>query len=134
MQTESPRISNHKLLAIRINTSSLETQLEFFRALGVDFKEKKIKNAGSLYSGLMGDLEVIVSDSLSAKQAGQPLMSVRLEVRDLEEVWNRIKLIPGLETVMDLQDLPDGKTAVVLDPDGRAFELTESVAVALRVS
>lgn len=121
-------MSNHKLLALRINTSNLDIQLQLFRALGVEFKEKAIRQAGSLYSGFLGELEIILSDSLSARHAGQPLMSVRLQVANLESLWPAIKKIPDLETVMDLQDLPGGKIAVVLDPDGRAFELIEAPA------
>lgn len=103
----------------------MDTMLALFTALGVKFREKKVSKAGKLVSGMMGDLEVLVSDSLSARVAGQPLMSVRLQVDNLTEIWEHIKTIPNLECVMDLQELPDGKTAVVLDPDGRAFELTE---------
>lgn len=99
--------------------------LALFTALGVQFREKKVSKAGKLVSGMMGELEVLVSDSLSARVAGQPLMSVRLQVDNLTAIWEHIKTIPNLECVMDLQELPDGKTAVVLDPDGRAFELTE---------
>jgi len=121
-------MTGNQLLAIRINTSNLETMLELFKALGVEFHQKKVSKAGSLFSGMMGSLEVLVSDSLSTRQAGQPLMSVRLQVENLTLIWENIKKISGLETVMDLQDLPDGKTAVVLDPDGRAFELIEPLA------
>jgi lactoylglutathione lyase len=114
------------LSLIVLRCADLEVSRVFFATLGLDLTAEQHESGPVHYSCQLGDwvLELYPGKSGSAPSrtsAGATLHGFRVD--SLDAVIASLQAL-GTEIVHPLSDSPWGQRAVVLDPDGRAIELT----------
>lgn len=115
-----------ELTSIIINTANLESMLRFYGFLGVKFECKKISQGSECYMALVNGVELTIYGGKVTERTRSPDLQLTFKIERLETVFNDLVRIKGIETLLDPTDLPDGKKAIFLDPDGRAIELIEA--------
>jgi predicted enzyme related to lactoylglutathione lyase len=115
------------LSLIVLRCANLEASLAFFAVLGLDFSAEQHGKGPVHYSCRLGDavLELYPGKPGSTPgrtEAGASMHGFRVESLDVV-LANLQKL--GAAIVHPPTDSPWGRRAVVLDPDGRAIELTQ---------
>src|SRR5262245_7458176 len=118
---DAPSLS---LLVLR--TSQMQAALAFYQALGFSFVEEKHGSGPTHYSAQSGTtvVEIYPGEAgpvLTRKSSGSTMIgfavaSVESSVAAAQNLKCQIVTAPA--------DSPWGRRAVVLDPDGRAFELS----------
>jgi hypothetical protein len=61
----------------------------------------------------------------SPKKSEIPSLQLGFKITELEKTVGQLTQIPGVMSILDPTHMPDGKKAVILDPDGHAIELIE---------
>lgn len=121
-------MNNPALSLIVVRTSQMEASLAFYRALGFQFAEEKHGAGPTHYSTSLGStmLEIYPGEpaaSLNRKASGATMLGFAVSSVDDSVVAARSL---GAQIVTAPADSPWGRRAVVIDPDGRAIELSQS--------
>lgn len=98
---------------------------QFYKTLGIELIPREVKKGSVTWRGLVGNLELQIYACKKIDPPPVPKISLRFEVANLSDILNKLRLIDGVQIVMDEMQLPDSKSAVVLDPDGHSVELSE---------
>lgn len=112
-----------KLMTLSLNTTSPEAMVSFYQALGVDLKPANVKIGSQVFRGVLDRMEIEIYQIQKKNQNQTPDISLRFEVTEIEKVLELIKKIQNVQVMMDLEHMPDGHKAIVLDPDGRSVEI-----------
>ena len=75
--------------------------------------------------GLLGNLELVRHNIKLPGEKPTPRVSLRFELQNIDASWDRIKLVPDVNIMMDLESMPSGKSFIVVDPDGHSIEIFE---------
>ena len=114
---------------VTINTANLPDMLEFYRAIGLDLQTKKSSLGSQVYTTRLGNIEFqLYSINIKDPMATPPLQ-MSFEVDDIEAVFAQLSLLRGVDVIMEPTELPDGKRAIVLDPDGQSVEVIQPLAL-----
>ena len=113
------------LMALAFNSGQHESLVEFYQALGAILSPKKVKVGSMSYQGQINGIEIVIYQSNKLESHGLPSLALRFEVEKIDDVMMRLKAIKKAEVVMGIEMMPDGKKAIVLDPDGRSVEIVE---------
>lgn len=114
---------------IVLRTADLNAALTFYRAIGIEFAQEQHGSGPIHYAAKLGGmvLELYPGEPGSApdrKQGGTTMLGFRVKsVDDVLAVLNQQPLSPAKDTAW-------GRRALVLDPDGRAVEITQPLAEA----
>lgn len=114
-----------KLQTLSFNSKRQKDLAAFYRALGARMEVKAVKVGSETYQGQLGSMTVVIYGIESRDTSQGPHLSLCFEVKNLSGVLAELKKVPGVQTMMDEAPMPSGKSAVVLDPDGRSIELVE---------
>lgn len=98
--------------------------LRFLGALGIEFMPKNVSKGGQCHHGFCGSVEITIYSLATARERA-PNFQLSFQVAGLDQLFEKLCAIDGVISVLDPTLLPDGKKAIVIDPDGRAVELTE---------
>ncbi len=98
---------------------------DFYSALGAGMAPKSVKVGSVVYQGALGDLEVMIYLAKKSSPPPIPQISMRFLVENVAERLKAVSAVAGVQVLMDVMDLPDGKKAIVLDPDGHSIELIQ---------
>ena len=123
-------MSPPSLSLLVLRTSQLAATRSFYEALGLIFAEEKHGSGPTHYSTQLGStvLEIYpgeVAPPLNRKSSGAIMVGVRVETVD--KVIARMQEV-GVQIVTPPRDSPWGRRAVILDPDGRAVEISQQPA------
>ncbi len=118
---------NAKLTSITLNTPHLEDMLSFYKILGVKFMESKVDKGSQVQRALVGDFEFSLYSINLGSEKPVPRLQLSFEVTNLDEKMAQILRVPNAMSILDPTQMPDGKKAIVLDPDGHSIELRECV-------
>lgn len=99
--------------------------VEFYRALGAELVSKPVRKGGECFQGSLGSLEISIYNVEKKETPVTPNFLMRLEVEKIEPVMERVRQVENVQILMDVESLPDGKKAILLDPDGHSIELIE---------
>ncbi len=99
----------------------------FYRSLGAELKAKQVSKGGHSYQGNLGNLEITIYSIPRRETVAEPNFSMRLEVDEIDATMEKVRFCSGVRIVMDIEILPDGKKAIVLDPDGHSVEIVEAL-------
>ena len=113
------------LSSIVINTVHVSEMLQFYGCLGLQFREKAISKGGKCHQSFIGPVELTLFESPSGYPRMAPDVQLTFQIKKIDELVSRLTAISGVQCLMDPTLLPDGKKAILLDPDGRAVELIE---------
>ncbi|MBK9323584.1 MAG: VOC family protein [Bdellovibrionaceae bacterium] len=109
--------------SITVNTPNLENMIRFYEILGCHFAHVKVSVGGELFRSCIEGFELSLMSIPSAEVGKTPKVLMGFKVTQLEEKVSKLNLIPGVITILDPTDMPDGKKAIVQDPDGHSVEL-----------
>ena len=113
------------LSSLIINTSDLKKMVEFYRTLGIPLEVKSVSICTEVYRGHLADLEFALYGVAELNHRIQPAFQLCFQVDNLEEVIRRIQQLHYSMVLLDPTEMPDGRRAIVLDPDGHSIELLE---------
>jgi lactoylglutathione lyase len=119
------------LSLIVLRTAKLDAALAFYRALGLEFVSEQHGNGPIHYSTQIDKtvLEIYPGKEGSAPprlQAGATMLG--FQVKSMDETLVSLQSF-GIEIITPAKDSPWGRRAVVVDPDGRAVEISQPPAV-----
>jgi len=99
--------------------------LGFYRIIGFQFTASKVDKGSEVHRAVHNSVEFSLYSIKTAEQARIPSLQLGFKITDLERTVGELVKIPGAMCILDPTDMPDGKKAIVLDPDGHAIELCE---------
>lgn len=114
------------LSSIIINTAHPEEMLRFYSRLGLHFEMKQVSKGGQCHKAYLGGVELTFFAVKETARAKSPDLQLTIRVGGLEAMVQELTSIEGVQCLLDPTHLPDGKKAILLDPDGRAVELIEA--------
>ena len=114
-----------KLQTLSFNSKRQKDLAAFYQVLGATMALKSVKVGSETYQGKLGDLDVVIYCIQNQDKIISPNLSLCFEVKNLSVLLGALKNVPGVQTMMDEAPMPTGKSAIVLDPDGRSVELIE---------
>ena len=114
-----------RLTSITINTAHLDEMLQFYRIIGVDFATTNVDKGGKVFRAKLGETEFSLFSIPTAEKARTPGLQLSFAVEKLEEMAKLLAQVPKAMLMMEPTEMPDGKKAILLDPEGRAVELSE---------
>lgn len=113
------------ITSITIMTPQLQDMLAFYRIIGFDFVAQKVDKGSELFRAHQESLEFSLYASQQVAKSQTPSLQLGFKVSNLEEVVRNLAKIPGVHCILDPMEMPDGKRAIVLDPDGHSIDLIE---------
>lgn len=122
-QSRWHRVMGIRLSTLSLNTTNPEVLVAFYQAMGADLKPAQVKIGSQIYRGQLDNLEIEIYQIQKKSQTLTPDISIRFEVSDIATILERLKQLPQVQIMMDLEHMPDGQKAIVLDPDGRSVEI-----------
>ena len=114
-----------KLVTLAFNSGRQAAMVDFYRALGANLQRKQISKGGESFFGILGNLEIEIYSIAKKASLASPDFSMRFQVLDIAATIQKVKQLPDFEIIMDIEMLPDGKKAIVVDPDGHSVELIQ---------
>ncbi len=115
-----------KLLTLSFNSDQQPAMSAFFESLGAAMTKKQVRAGSEVYKGSLAGVELVIYGIAKKEKAPSPDFSLRIEVAKIEPIVEKLKSVPGVQVVMDIEMMPDGKKAIVLDPDGHSVEIVEA--------
>ncbi len=114
-----------KLTSITLNTAHLESMLKFYRILGIDFNEDKVDKGSQVCRAVIEGCEFSLYSAKNLERKNLPALQITFVVDQLEQKVRELIGVSGVICIMDPTAMPDGKKAILLDPDGHSIELKE---------
>jgi lactoylglutathione lyase len=114
-----------RLTSITLNTALLDEMLQFYRLIGFNFVDTAVDKGGKVFRATMEGLEFTLLSIPLAEKKQSPGMQFSFAIENLEEVAKQLAKIPQAMLMMEPTEMPDGKKAILMDPEGRAIELSE---------
>lgn len=113
------------ITSITINTSHLQNMLAFYRIIGFQFTASKVEKGSEVHRAIHNGVEFSLYSINQVQNSAIPHLQLGFKITDLEKAIAELAKIPGTICILDPTEMPDGKKAVVLDPDGNSIELVE---------
>lgn len=99
--------------------------LGFYGIIGLQFKASKVDKGSEVYRAHLNGMEITLYFSPNSQKSQIPSLQLGFHVSNLEHKVAELVKIPGVLCLLDPTDMPDGKKAIMLDPDGHAVELCQ---------
>jgi lactoylglutathione lyase len=109
--------------SITVNTPNLENMVRFYEILGCQFKRVKVSVGGEIFRSCIEDFELSLMSISTVELSKYPKVMMGFKIKDLDKKVQLLNLIPGVIMILDPTDMPDGKKAILQDPDGHSVEL-----------
>lgn len=103
----------------------LQDMLDFYRIIGFQFKAVKVDKGSEVYRASHGGVEFSLYSIKSAQKSQIPSLQLGFRITDLEKSVAQLNQVNGAMCILDPTEMPDGKKAIILDPDGHSIELVE---------
>ncbi|KHD87717.1 MAG: lactoylglutathione lyase [Bdellovibrio sp. ArHS] len=113
------------ITSITINTPHLQDMLGFYGIIGFQFTASKVDKGSEVHRAVHNGVEFSLYSIKNAEKSQIPSLQLGFKITDLERIVGELMTIPGSMCILDPTDMPDGKKAIVLDPDGHSIELCE---------
>jgi len=114
-----------QLVTVTFSTQNLDLMKEFYNALGANLQVARVDKGSQMLRGQLGSLELILHSIVRPGEKQTPRVSLRFELAGIDEIWKRVKTVPSANVILDLENMPTGKSFVVIDPDGHSIEIFE---------
>jgi hypothetical protein len=114
-----------KLTSITLNTAHLEDMLKFYKIIGLDFAQAKVDKGSQVYRATLGGCEFSLYSIQTTEKKSIPTLQLSFSVQGLDEKVQAMGQLQNAMCILDPTLMPDGKKAIVLDPDGHSVELLE---------
>lgn len=108
---------------LTLNTSNLDSMGKLFAAMGFQLQQGKVDKGSDFLRGRIGFVELTLMSIPQMTRAESPGIGLRIQVQNIEKVLSTLRELEKIQIIMDVEYLHEGKTALVLDPDGRSIEI-----------
>ena len=115
------------ITSITITTPHLQDMLGFYRIIGFQFRAAKVEKGSEIYKALHNGVEFSLYKTANPLKSQIPSLQLGFLVTNLDATVEQLKNVPGATCILDPTEMPDGKKAIILDPDGHSIELAEKV-------
>lgn len=109
--------------SITVNTPNLENMVRFYEILGCQFSKINVNIGGELFRSSLEGFELSLLSIKSVQTDTYPKVMMGFKIEDMETKVGKLNSIPGVIMILDPTDMPDGKKAILQDPDGHSVEL-----------
>lgn len=116
---------SQQLVAVTFNTYQTQAMVAFYKALGCQLQGAVINKGGQVHRGLLANVEVILRSIETGSEKRTPRISFRFELTGIQEIYQKVLTLPGVDIMMELADMPSGKSFIAIDPDGHSIEIFE---------
>lgn len=113
------------ITSITITTPQLQDMLGFYRIIGFQFAAAKVDKGSEIYRAHHNGVEFSLYKTVNAQKSQVPGLQLGFMVSDLAGTVEKLKAISSVTCILDPTEMPDGKKAIMIDPDGHAIELSE---------
>ncbi|WP_415063218.1 VOC family protein [Bdellovibrio sp.] len=113
------------ITSITINTPHLQDMLVFYRNIGFQFIASKVDKGSEVHRAIHNGVEFSLYSIQNSQRSQIPSLQLGFKITELERTVTELTKVPGAMCILDPTEMPDGKKAIVLDPDGHAIELCE---------
>jgi len=120
-------MSKARLNLLVLRSKNVAAALEFYRAVGLAFVEEQHGSGPIHYSCELGGMVVEIypgSDGAAPDRKVGGATTMGFSIKALDSTMATLEALK-VEVVSGAKEGPWGRRAVVLDPDGRAIDLTE---------
>lgn len=114
-----------RLKTLSFNSGRQTAAVAFYNALGANLVAKKVSVGSESFQGRLNDLEIVIYGIPKNEVALTPQFTMSFLVDQLQTVMERLRALPDAHVLMDVENMPHGKMAIVKDPDGHSVELVE---------
>lgn len=111
--------------SITINTAHLQDMLAFYQIIGFQFECRKVDKGSEVHRAVHNGVEFSLYCIQNPQKTQIPSLQLGFSVTDLESTVSKLTQVPGVMCILDPTDMPDGKRAIILDPDGHSLDLQE---------
>lgn len=111
------------LKTLTLNTPNLNAMADFFSTLGFAVERQKVDKGSECCKIQAGATEITLMSIPQRQRSSTPDIALRIQVQKIDEVVKKLRDIASVQIIMDVEFLNEGKTAMVVDPDGRSIEL-----------
>lgn len=115
------------LTSVIINTAQVKAIVGFYKEIGVAFEQKKVTLGSEIYRAQFDGFEFVIFGVGSKVKSGTPPVQLTFKVSDISAVFKRLADYPQSTVMMEPTEMPDGRKAIVLDPDGHSVELLQVI-------
>ena len=112
------------LRSLVIATSQIKDVLKFYESLGLSFKVKKVSLGTEYYWTMANGLEIAFMETANVPLLNQPHYMFSFRVKDMDKIFQQF-VNNKFVGILDPTDFPEGRKAILLDPDGRSVEIIE---------
>lgn len=113
------------ITSITINTSHLQDMLAFYRIIGFQFTASKVEKGSEVLRAEHQGVEFSLYSINNVKNSVIPSLQLGFKITDLDHAIEALIKVPGTVCILGPTDMPDGRKAIVLDPDGHSIELCQ---------
>lgn len=110
--------------SITINTSHLQSMLEFYGIVGFQFKASKVDKGSEIYRATHNGLEFSLYAVNELRSSPVPVIQLEFNVASVDVTYSSLLKVPGVLGILDPREISGGRKAILLDPDGNSIELT----------
>ena len=116
--------------ALILKTNKLEESLNFYQTVGLSLEQEEHGEGPTHYAGKIGPTHFAIYEMDPWKEQERRTGKAReimvgFEIDDLNATLESLKAIKA-PVVIEPEDVPWGRRAVVMDPDARPVELNEA--------
>lgn len=112
--------------SITINTAKIKALVQFYRALGLPLESKQVTLGSEIYRAQLGSIEFCLFGVGHKEKSLTPPLQLSFKVKDLLTTVNKVSELANVTVMMEPTEMPDGKKAIILDPEGHAVELLQN--------
>lgn len=124
-----------KLISVTLNTSNLPQQIEFYKALGFNVETIKVAKGSEFFrakpvgpsSDSKTQFEINLFGLKDKKNSATPIFQLSFMMDEIDLVYQKLAVIEGVVSLLDPTDMPDGRKAIVKDPDGNSIEIVKTL-------
>ncbi|WP_413584673.1 VOC family protein [Bdellovibrio sp. HCB274] len=113
------------LTSITINTAQLQNMLKFYSHLGLKFQQTKVDKGSEVHRATHDGVEFSLYSLPAAQKSQTPSLQLGFQITGMEAMVADLVNVPGALLILDPTEMPDGKKAIILDPDGHSIELCQ---------
>lgn len=112
---------------ITLKTNNPIEMRDFYSALGFEFQQVKVDKGSAIWRAHAGTLVFNLLGSELSHANTYPSYQLSFECTEIQKKIQKIKELAIGEVMMEDTELGDRIMAVVIDPDGHAVELSQSL-------
>lgn len=99
--------------------------LDFYSRIGFKFQMVRVDKGSEVHRAVHDGIEFSLYSLASAQKSQVPSLQLGFQITELEKTVAYMAQVPGAMLILDPTDMPDGKKAIILDPDGHSIELCQ---------